>query len=156
MIRNSLSLFFGLVLAVCAFAQPMKDGSGNPKPSEFEYPTVAAALAAVSARWDVERFYRGDGWLGFSDSKNKTIWAFAPNGHPAYPAVVKRVMIDDGKVVTVKTTSRCEGLKASCDEMLQEFKALDGNADEYLKFQGRNSSANILNGAPPPPQPAGK
>jgi hypothetical protein len=150
-------LLLGLCLgfSVGAFAQPAATAAAPAASEEFEYPTVAAAMTAIKARWDLERFSRDDGWLGFSDSRNKVIWTFAPAGHPAYPAVIKRAIIDDGKVVTVKTTARCEGPKAACEQLLLEFKALDGNADEYLKFQNRNSSVNILKGTVPP-QPDGK
>jgi len=154
MINKSLLLALGLGFAVCAPAQQAARTSSPPN-SEFEYPTVAAAMTAIKARWDLERFSRDDGWLGFSDSRNKVIWTFAPAGHPAYPAVIKRAIIDDGKVVTVKTTARCEGPKAACEQLLLEFKALDGNADEYLKFQNRNSSVNILKDSASP-KPDGK
>ncbi len=151
---NRKLLLLGLGFAACASAQPVVTVP-SPLDSEFEYPTVAAALTAIKARWDLERFSRDDGWLGFSDSRNKVIWTFAPAGHPAYPAVIKRAIVDDGKVVVVKTTARCEGPKAACEQLLLEFKALDGNADEYLKFQNRNSSVNILK-EPAPSQPGGK
>jgi hypothetical protein len=155
MTHKKILLVFALGLAVHVSAQPAATGSDSPKSEEFEFPTVAVALTAIKARWDLERFSRDDGWLGFSDSRNKVIWTFAPAGHPAYPAVIKRAIIDDGKVVTVRTTAKCEGPKVACDQLLLEFKALDGNADEYLKFQNRNSSVNILKGTAPA-QPVSK
>jgi hypothetical protein len=155
MIRKFLVLGLSLGFAACISAQPAATLPNSPDAGEFEYPTVAAALTAIKARWDLERFSRDDGWLGFSDSRNKVIWTFAPAGHPAYPAVIKRAMVQDGNGVKVKTTARCEGPKAACDQLLLEFKALDGNADEYLKFQNRNSSVNILKDSASP-KPDGK
>jgi hypothetical protein len=147
-----LLLGLGLALTIGVSAQPVAADSGHTKSDEFEYPSVAAALTGIKARWDLERFSRDDGWLGFSDSRNKVIWTFAPVGHPAYPAVIKRAMIQDGNGVKVRTTAKCEGPKTACEQLLAEFKALDGNADEYLKFQNRNSSVNILkdNATPKP------
>lgn len=148
--RKSTLLCLCLALSVCASAQQSKTESSSPGSEEFEYPSVAAALNALKARWDLERFSRDDGWLGFSDSRNKAIWTFAPAGHPAYPAVVKRAMIQDGNTVRVKTTAKCEAPKEACDKLLAEFRELDGDAASYLKFQNRNSSANILRDATPP------
>jgi hypothetical protein len=153
MMRNLL-LCLCLGVPVGAFAQQSATESTSAGSDEFEYPSVAAALDALKARWDLERFSRDDGWLGFSDSRNKAIWTFAPAGHPAYPAVVKRVMIQDGNAVKVKTTAKCEAPKEACDKLLAEFRALDGDAASYLKFQNRNSSANILKDAAPPKQDA--
>jgi hypothetical protein len=144
-----LSLLLGVSISVSA--QQAATESDPPKAEEFDYPTVAAAFAALKTRWDLERISRDDGWIGLSDSRNQVIWAFAPAGHPAYPAVVKRAMIGSGDDVKIKTTAKCEGPKTACDELLREFQALDNNAGEYLKFQNRNSSANILKGTPPPP-----
>jgi hypothetical protein len=152
----SKSLFLGLLLvSIPVSAQQTAAVSDPPKAEEFDYPTVAAAFAALKTRWDLERISRDDGWIGLSDSRNKIIWAFAPAGHPAYPAVVKRVMIGSGNDVKIKTTAKCEGPKAACDQLLLEFQALDSNAGDYLKFQNRNSSVNILKGAAPL-QPDGK
>jgi hypothetical protein len=144
-----------LALSVCASAQQSATQPSSPAPEEFEYPSVAAAYDALKARWDLERFSRDDGWLGFSDSRNKAIWTFAPAGHPAYPAVVKRVMVQDGNTVKVKTTAKCEAPKDACDKLLAEFRALDGDGASYLRFQNRNSSVNILKDATPP-KPEGK
>jgi hypothetical protein len=148
--RKSMLACLGLALSVCAIAQQPAKESSPPASNEFEYPSVAAAFDALKGRWDLERFYRDDGWLGFSDSRNKAIWTFAPAGHPAYPAVVKRTLIQDGNTVKVKTTSKCEGPRDACDKLLAEFLALDGDAASYLGFQSRNSSANILKDATPP------
>jgi hypothetical protein len=139
-----------LALSVCTSAQQSAKEPSSPASEEFEYPSVAAALTALKARWDLERFSRDDGWLGFSDSRNKAIWTFAPAGHPAYPAVVKRTMTQDGNTVKVKTTAKCEAPKDACDKLLAEFRELDGDGASYLKFQNRNSSANILKDATPP------
>ena len=149
---NKFSLYvLAMAMAAAISAQPAATTRDPANAEEFDFPTVAAAHAALNGRWELERFYRGDGWLGFSDSRNKTIWAFAPVGHPAYPAVVKRAILDDGKGPYIKTTARCEAAKAACDELLLEFRALDVNAPEYLQFQNRNSSANLLK-EPVPPQ----
>ena len=93
------------------------------------------------ARSDVDRIYRGDGWPGFTDDKNNIIWAFAPRGHPAYPAVVKRVISGDGNQSQISTTAKCEAAKSACDKLMSEFSALDRNAGEYVKFMGKDTAA---------------
>jgi hypothetical protein len=144
-----------LALALSIPAQPTTPAPSVSEPGEFDYPTVAAALTALLATPGLDKVFREDGWLGFSDTKNKIIWAFAPNGHPAYPIVVKRVMVGDGKTMHVKTSYKCEAPKPACDKLMLQFYELDGNAGDYVQFQNRNAEPKAAEGSAAA-QPAGK
>jgi hypothetical protein len=156
MMQKNLLPGIALALALNISSQPATPAPGVSESTEFDYPTVAAALTALLATPGLDKVFREDGWLGFSDTKNKIIWAFAPNGHPAYPIVVKRVMIGEGKTMQVKTSYKCEAPKAACDKLMLQFYELDGNASDYVQFQNRNAEPKAAENGTASPQPAGK
>jgi hypothetical protein len=103
--------------------------SSGPLPetpnSEVGYHTVAQALTSLRARRDVtvstER-----GWTIITDEKNLTIWSFAPAAHPAYPAVVKRVVrARPGGGSDINMSVLCEASKEACDQLVREFDAMN-------------------------------
>jgi hypothetical protein len=90
------------------------------------YPTVAAALAGLRSRQDVQ-FSEQNGWTIATDEKALTIWSFAPSGYPAYPAVVKRQVVDrQGGGSDIRIDVLCEAKKAPCDDLVRTFTQMTG------------------------------
>ncbi|ATQ42990.1 hypothetical protein [Caulobacter mirabilis] len=85
-------------------------------PTELEYSDVASALAAVRAKPGVKR---GElrGWATYSDESASTIWQFAPESHPAYPALVKLRMVKLKRALVVEVHVLCDVRGAICDEL---------------------------------------
>jgi len=54
-----------------------------------------------------------------------TLWSFTPEGHPAYPAVVKRQMVEKDGAWYVNMNALCEATKAACDKLIEDFKVLN-------------------------------
>src|ERR1700741_129042 len=104
-------------LALGAAAQAETSGQGGPlaeaQGSTIGYPSVAAALAALEDRPDVTRSLQG-GWTIVEDRAADTLWSFAPPGHPAYPAAVKRQVVDQDGAVYVRMSVQCEASKKDC------------------------------------------
>ena len=89
------------------------------------YRTVAEALAALQQRKDVQ-ISTVRGWMIITDSENRTVWSFAPEGYPAHPAVVRRIVrarADGGSDIV--TSVLCEATKVACDQMVREFDAMN-------------------------------
>jgi hypothetical protein len=63
----------------------------TPKTS-IGYESVAAALKAVQAKPGIETRVE-NGWFVVVDNAARTIWSFAPQGHPAYPTAVQRTVV---------------------------------------------------------------
>ena len=129
MTRTSLLWLTLLVLPTLA-AQEMTGGklpSGllpETTSSGIGYPGVAAALAALRARSDVD-ISTVRGWTIISDNKNLTVWSFAPESYPAHPAVVKRsVRPSPSGGSNVQTSVLCEATKEACDQLVREFDAM--------------------------------
>jgi hypothetical protein len=88
------------------------------------YPSPQAALKALHARPDVV-FSLQNGWIIASDRANVTVWSFAEASNPAFPAAVKRQVVQNGDKVYVAMSILCGGPQAECDKLPAEFQALD-------------------------------
>jgi hypothetical protein len=92
--------------------------------STIGYPTVAAALADLRTKPEVE-FSEQNGWTIAADKSHFTLWSFAPQGYPAYPSVVKRTAVQTATGSNLKMDVLCEASKSACDQLMLEFQALN-------------------------------
>jgi hypothetical protein len=92
--------------------------------STIGYTTVATALIAVRAISGIE-IRTENGWLIATDSPMRTIWSFAPEGHPAYPTAVKRTVVPAQKGSVVDMQILCESDKVSCDNVVLQFQEIN-------------------------------
>lgn len=83
---------------------------------ETEYPSVQAALQALRSRPDVV-FSTKNGWTQADDNATNTTWSFAPSTYRAYPALVKRQVIQEGGQIMVRVSAQCEGSRSACDDL---------------------------------------
>jgi len=114
--------------ANAGFAQsqaPLEESSGAA--AKLGYRTVAAALAGLRARPGVAvTTTKPDGWIIATEGSTKAVWSFAPDGHYAYPAVVRReVKQRDGGEVYIEMVALCEAAKEPCDRLVREFQELN-------------------------------
>jgi hypothetical protein len=73
-------------------------------------------------RVDIRATKRGAMYLEFIthsviDDEGKTLWVFAKESHPAFPAALCRQGIE--------SQSRCEGTKVACDAFVAKFSTND-------------------------------
>jgi hypothetical protein len=110
--------------------------SSAPLPEQagsFGYPTVAAALIDLRSRPGVA-FRTENGWTIATDDASHTIWVFASEGQPAYPAAIKRQFVGDGHGGTSLDMSvLCEASKADCDNLVRTFEALNARMTAELR-----------------------
>jgi hypothetical protein len=102
------------------------------KSSTIGYPTVAAALADLRTKPDVEVSVQ-NGWTIAVDKSHFTIWSFAPQGNPAYPSVVRRAAVQTATGVNMKMDVLCEASKNACDQLMLDFQALNQRAQGSLQ-----------------------
>lgn len=100
--------------------------------SGIGYPTPQAALDALRKRKDINSRIQ-DKWLIVRDDANKVLWTFTPVDHPAYPAVIKRSLVNTDGHVQIETSALCQAKRAACDKMMADFKATDGKIRDSLK-----------------------
>lgn len=121
--RTLLAMLLAAVWTAPACAQ-VEQGVG--------YPTVAGALAALKAKDGVKLSERG-GWTIVDDRAAGAVWSFTPAGHPAHPAVVKRVIGEHGGQVAVNMTALCQAGKAACDQLIEEFRQLNEQMAQSMR-----------------------
>jgi len=117
------ALLFQATLPACA--SPSEQPPLPERPSSVGYDTVAAALADLRSHPDVV-FTTENGWLIATNEAAKTIWSFAPEGYPAYPAVVKRQAVPQAGGSIIQMNVLCEASKRACDNLVRTFAEMNG------------------------------
>jgi hypothetical protein len=127
--QNQLVLFaFWLLATGTACAQALSPLEESPSAvDKLGYPTVAAALEGLKARPGVSvTTTKPDGWIIATEPTTKALWSFTPEGHYAYPAVVRReVKQREGGEVYVEMIALCQAAKEPCDRLIREFQELN-------------------------------
>lgn len=119
---NSVTRFFVATLLVAVFV--LDSACAQTSEGSIGYSTVAAALAALKARSDLNVSEQG-GWTIVNDAANKTVWSFTPPGHPAHPTAVKRAVVEKGEAIHIDMSALCQAEKSACDRLMDEFRALN-------------------------------
>ena len=122
--RLAAATLFLLGTSTALHAQPPKN---EPLPevasSNIGYPTVQAALAGLKAKPSAQIQVQG-GWTIVADEKDPqgfALWSFTPEGHPAYPAVVKRTVVVKDGGTQIEMGVLCQATKAPCDQLVRDF-----------------------------------
>jgi hypothetical protein len=97
-------------------AEPVASGETG-----IEYSTLEEALKALRAKPGVT-FKDQDGWLVANDSNAIVIWLFTPAGHPAYPSMIKRHIVNGPGGAYMDTAIRCLASQVVCDRIFGDKK----------------------------------
>jgi hypothetical protein len=92
--------------------------------STIGYPSPGAALNALRKDSSVV-FEEHDGWIVASDAAKRVVWTFAPKKDPAYPAVVKRAIVERNGALMVDMGVLCGASKVVCDDFVRKFLSLN-------------------------------
>jgi hypothetical protein len=123
-----------LSISAAALAQPGESGQG------IGYPSVAAALAALKARSDVNISVK-EGWTIVNDPAEKALWSFTPSNHPAHPAAVKRATVERDGQVFINMRALCQAEKSACDKLIAEFQELNQKVIADVQRQATPSNS---------------
>jgi hypothetical protein len=100
------------------------------------FATVAAARSALATREGAVATTDASGWTVVSEDRTQALWSFAPDVHPAHPAVVRRQLVHRDGVLYIEMEVLCEGPKPACNRLEVEFQALNAKArDEIVAAQ---------------------
>lgn len=101
---------------------------------EFEvgYASVSAARDAILSKGHIAVSVE-NGWTIASDRDSYTLWSFAPPGDPAYPSVVKRILVQGHSGLDIKMSVLCEAPRAACNQLVEAFKVLNERMRDSLK-----------------------
>jgi hypothetical protein len=112
--------FRKILAALAVFsAQAMAvDGNATPKAparEEIPYASLDEALKALHAKPGVT-FKSEGGWTVAYDDEDIVSWLLTPVGHPAYPSIVKRHIVNSAAGAEMATAIRCFAAKPVCDK----------------------------------------
>ena len=128
----SLTIVVIVYLSMNAYSQQQQVPLPESKTNAIAYPNVDTARKALLARKDTHSFV-DQGWLIVIIPSEKTIWSFTPKTDAAYPAAVKRVVVErDGRVFD-QLSVLCEASKAACDNLIRQFQQLDKKVSQDIK-----------------------
>ena len=99
---------------------------------DTSYPTAAAALEALRVKPGVKTSVQS-GWTVIEDAATLSLWSFPPAGHPAYPAAIRRRVVQGGSNVVIKMTVLCQTSKPACDALVADFEKLNGNVRRQMQ-----------------------
>lgn len=116
-----------MVLASLVLVTPASAQQAGSDSKGIGYPSVAAALADLRARDDVDISDK-DGWTIINDGATGALWSFTPPGHPAHPAAVKRTVVDRDGSIFIEMEALCQAEKAPCDKLIAEFQEMNKRA----------------------------
>ena len=123
-----------ILLAALGAANAAEPDTAARKTSSIGYASVAEALSDLKA--NPENSVRvQEGWTIIDDRKNSAIWSFSPEGHPAYPAAVKRTILERDGHIYVDMKALCQAKKEPCDELIEQFKALNEQIRQHMQQQ---------------------
>lgn len=136
-LRLACVVLLGAVASL-ALAQraPLAESPRNP----IEYASPGAALEALRADSTI-RFETHEGWVVAHDEAKKAVWTFAPKGDPAYPAVVKRSLVEHDGQVMIATAIQCGASKAVCDDFVRKFIRLNQEMARAVQLQQAEAPA---------------
>jgi len=105
------------VLAVACVATRAAEPNSSPKTSvgeEIPYASIEEAIKALRAKSGVT-FRNEGGWIVAYDDAAIVSWLLTPPGHPAYPSIVKRHIVNSAAGADMATEIRCFATKTVCD-----------------------------------------
>ena len=128
----ALLAIFTASLACNALAPTPPADPSRPS-SEITYASVEEALADLSGKEGVE-INRSEGWTIVMEDHDAsiTMWSFAPQQHPAYPSVAKRVFWEDEETWYVEMSILCEASQPACEQFNQDFVHLNDEMRKYI------------------------
>ena len=101
-------LFVGTNLARSAEPAP-------PTSTEIGFASLEEATKALRAKPGVT-FRNQAGWVVAEDTQASTVWLLTPPGHPAYPSIVKRTLVNSADGAYFETNVRCFASQEVCDK----------------------------------------
>jgi hypothetical protein len=128
-----------LVLATAASAQRVAPLPESAR-SGIGYPSPGAAYRALRADPAIQ-FRNQDGWVIADDRGHDAVWTFSPQGDPAFPAVVKRQVVERNGQLALDMSVLCGASKEVCDDFVRRFQRLDEAMARDIQRRAADRSA---------------
>ncbi len=126
-----MNLMPGVISLVCGLFAISSYAAEN---SDIGYPSPEAALEALHKDPNAQFSDRG-GWtiVSTKEGPNVVMWSFTPTSHPAYPAAVKRTMVQKDGAWYLEMKVLCGGTKSACDKLVEDFNQLNDKMKKDIR-----------------------
>jgi hypothetical protein len=129
--KRLITSLIAAALALAGTAHAKADSADAPRP--LGYTRVAQALVAVQKLPDA-KVSHPDGWTVVTVPKPElAVWSFVPQGHEAYPAVVRRLIRKNDKGTFVEMKVLCEAKKDACQKLAVQFQQMTAQMQQALQ-----------------------
>jgi hypothetical protein len=113
--RQNISRVIILSALLACSAAAESDTPAADVSDEIPYSSLDEALRDLHSRPSVV-FRNEGGWIVAYDDVAIVSWLLTPKGHPAYPSIVKRHIVNSADSASMATEIRCFASKATCDK----------------------------------------
>jgi len=107
-----------MILAICVLSLNSlgsAEASLSAEPGPIAYATIEDALKDLHSKSGVT-FRDERGWIVAEDLEASTVWLLTPPGHPAYPSIVRRMIVNGPNGAYMNTDVRCLANQETCDK----------------------------------------
>jgi len=98
--------------------------------TEIGFSSLEEATQALRARPGVT-FRNQAGWVVAEEAQSSTVWLLTPPGHPAYPSIVKRTLVNSVNGAYFETSIRCFATQDACDKYFGRSGSTDKGAEPH-------------------------
>ena len=113
--KNLRKLLVISLAVLVSFAAAAQNDSPPAEKVEIPYSSLDEATKALHSKSGVT-FRNEGGWIVAYDPKEIVSWLLTPKGHPAYPSIVKRHIVNSAAGAEMATEIRCFADKVTCDK----------------------------------------
>ena len=108
------------ILAIAAVASsPLRSAEPTPwsssEPGPIPYSSLENALKDLHSRLGIT-FRNQSGWIVAEDLAAHAVWLLTPPGHPAYPSIVRRMLVNGPTGASMNTDVQCFASQETCDK----------------------------------------
>jgi hypothetical protein len=130
--RFAISLI-AFALAGSAYAQFTPQAQARRDARSLGYTRVADAREAVP-KLPGAKVTHPDGWTVVTVQQPEiAVWSFVPEGHEAYPSVVRRLVRKNAKGTFLEMKVLCEAKKDACQKLTAEFQRMTAQMQKAMQ-----------------------
>jgi hypothetical protein len=137
LMKRFLIPLIAFVLAGSAHAQFTPQAQAKREARALGYTRVADAREAVP-KLPGAKVTHPDGWTVVTVPKPEiAVWSFVPQGHEAYPAVVRRLVRKSDKGTFLEMKVLCEAKQDACRKLTVQFQQMTAQMQQAMQAKGR-------------------
>ena len=121
-------------ILLCSMLLPWLLHASESSESSIGYESVEEAFNTVKELPGAAVRYKR-GWTVVNFQKERILWSFTPESHPAHPSAVKREVVHNDKGISLDMSVSCKSTKEACDQLVADFEVLNENIRQKMRLE---------------------